>query len=88
MILQALVSYYETLARQGKIAKPGWCQAKISYALNIDSQGNLKGVILFVARGTERQKTLKVPRLLSMPEGENVLQVLKLSFYGITLYTF
>ena len=24
MILQSLVAYYETLARQGAIAKPGW----------------------------------------------------------------
>ena len=32
MILQSLVAYYETLARQGAIAKPGWGDYKISYA--------------------------------------------------------
>ena len=34
MILQSLVAYYETLARQGAIAKPGWGDYKISYAVN------------------------------------------------------
>ena len=80
MILQALVSYYETLARQGKIAKPGWCQAKISYALNIDSQGNLKGVIPLLQEEQRGKKTLKVPRLLSMPEGEKRSSDVKAQF--------
>ena len=39
MILQALVDYYEALAAKGKVAKLGWGNAKISYALNIDKQG-------------------------------------------------
>ena len=33
MILQALVDYYEALAAKGRVAKPGWGIAKISYAL-------------------------------------------------------
>ena len=33
MILQALVNYYESLAAQGKLAKPGWGEAKIYFAL-------------------------------------------------------
>ena len=45
MILQALVDYYEALAAKGKVAKPGWGMAKISYALNIDAQGDLLNVI-------------------------------------------
>ena len=27
MILQALVKEYESLAEQGKVSQPGWCQA-------------------------------------------------------------
>lgn len=41
MILQALTSYYEALAARGKIARPGWSPAKISYALEIDENGKL-----------------------------------------------
>lgn len=28
MILQALAKYYENLAEEGKVPKPGWCSAK------------------------------------------------------------
>ena len=45
MILQALVDYYEALAAKGKVAKPGWGNAKISYALNIDKQGRLLNLL-------------------------------------------
>lgn len=45
MILQALVDYYEALAAKGRVAKPGWGIAKISYALNLDKQGRLLNVI-------------------------------------------
>ncbi len=41
MILQSLVSYYEILAAQGKIAKPGWSPAKVSYALVLSQDGEL-----------------------------------------------
>ena len=34
MILQALVKEYESLAEQGKVSQPGWCQAKVSYEIN------------------------------------------------------
>lgn len=33
MILQSLVKLYETLADQGKVSRPGWCNAKVSYAV-------------------------------------------------------
>lgn len=45
MILQALTRYYEDLVRQGKIARPGWAKAKISYALCINERGELEQVI-------------------------------------------
>ena len=45
MILQALARYYEDLAAQGKIARPGWAKAKISYALCINERGELEQVI-------------------------------------------
>lgn len=45
MILQALVNHYETLAEQGKLCRPGWCQAKISYGLNLAKDGTLRGIV-------------------------------------------
>ncbi len=45
MILQALAQYYEDLAKQGKIARPGWARTKISYALCINESGELEQVI-------------------------------------------
>ena len=33
MILQALVQYYEDLLANGKITRPGWTSAKVSWAL-------------------------------------------------------
>lgn len=45
MILQSLVAYYETLARQGAIAKPGWGDYKISYAVNLNQQGEVIGIL-------------------------------------------
>ena len=41
MILQALNECYGALAKRGEISLPGWCDAKVSYALDIDEQGAL-----------------------------------------------
>lgn len=51
MILQALTQYYEDLAKQGKIARPGWARTKISYALCINEQGELEQVIPLLEEG-------------------------------------
>ena len=36
MILQALTQYYEELLAAGKITRPGWAKAKVSFALDLD----------------------------------------------------
>lgn len=69
MIIQALVEYYESLAAQGKIAKPGWCQAKISYGLNISKSGELLGVLTLTTEEKKGNKTVTVPRLINLPQG-------------------
>lgn len=45
MILQALTKYYEDLAEQGRIARPGWAKTKVSYALCINQSGELEQLI-------------------------------------------
>ena len=44
MILQALTEYYQALETRGEIAAPGWGESRISFALSIDSAGDLKRV--------------------------------------------
>lgn len=45
MILQALTEQYEALAEQGKLARPGWSDAKVTFALAINDGGELTQVL-------------------------------------------
>ena len=45
MILQALTKLYDDLVSKGKIPRPGWNPAKISYALCLDENGQLEYVL-------------------------------------------
>ncbi len=67
MILQALTDYYEILAQQNKVGRPGWTDAKISYALYIDETGELKQVVNVKVEGTQGKKTVLLPQLISLP---------------------
>ena len=68
MILQALVDYYEALVKQGKVAKPGWGLAKISYALNINKQGRLLNVIPLIVNKPKGKKMVEMPKNIRLPE--------------------
>lgn len=68
MILQALVNYYETLQNAGKIAQQGWCQAKVSFALNLDAEGRLKGIISLKTENTVGKKKVVLPAVRTVPE--------------------
>lgn len=68
MILQALVGYYETLAEQEKVSRRGWCRAKVSYALDIDVEGNLLGVISLKQEVERGKKTAWIPQMIEVPE--------------------
>lgn len=41
MILETLVRHYENLAKQGSVSKLGWCQAKVSYGINLTKDGTV-----------------------------------------------
>lgn len=66
MILQALCAYYDALADRGEISPPGWCDAKVSFALDLDESGALCGVIplKIVPPGGKKE----IPQLLRVPE--------------------
>ena len=44
MILQALVKHYENLVEKGKVSREGWCSAKVSYAVNLSSEGKVTAI--------------------------------------------
>lgn len=68
MILEALVRYYETQAKKGRISRPGWGKAKVSYALNINASGNLIGVINLKTPQPHGKKTVFTPQVFELPE--------------------
>lgn len=67
MILQALTGLFEDLVRQGKISKPGWAPAKISYVLCIDENGALIQVLPQFVEEQAGRKTVLRPRKMDMP---------------------
>lgn len=68
MILRALVDYYEILAQSGEISRPGYCKAKVSFALNLTPKGELLNVIPLKEEALRGKKTVEVPRSLEVPE--------------------
>lgn len=70
MILQALVKHYEDLAAQGEIAKPGWGQAKVSFALCLDDTGTLTQVISLKTEQPQGKKTALLPQSMELPAPE------------------
>lgn len=75
MILQALVKYYEDLERQKKLPKQGWCQAKVSYGINLSIDGDIKNILWLKEERQAGKKqiwisqTMKVPAMLTRSSG-------------------
>ena len=67
MILQALTRLFEDLVQQGKIARPGWGAAKISYALCLDENGTLEYVVPQMIEVQVGKKTQLRPTLMELP---------------------
>lgn len=67
MILQALVSYYETLAARGELPQPGWAPVKVSYVLNLDDQGDITTVVCIKEEVTRGKKKALVPQTIQLP---------------------
>ena len=67
MILQSLVKYYETLLSDEKVARQGWCQARVSFALNLDIDGRLKGVFSLKEEKERGNKKVWLPAIRMVP---------------------
>lgn len=68
MILQELVQHYEALAGQDKVSKPGWCQAKVAYALELNAEGELIGTLSLKRPETRGKKEILAPSMLEVPQ--------------------
>lgn len=68
MILQALVRYYETLLKQGKVEEPGWSVAKVSAEIQLDEEGKLLGILSLRNEVQRGKKTALTDSLLQVPE--------------------
>lgn len=75
MILQSLVQYYEALERRGEITRPGWCRAKVSFALELSHDGDLLRILPLTTETKKGKKTvseslpLKVPQMVTRSSG-------------------
>ena len=67
MILQSLTRLFEDLAQQGKIARPGWSPAKISYALCLNEGGGLEYVVPLLSEVQMGRKTQLRPTPMELP---------------------
>lgn len=68
MILQSLVSYYEVLAEQGKVTKPGWSVANVSGRLVLSEQGELIGFVPLKKEEERGKKIIEIPQSCRVPE--------------------
>lgn len=71
MILQALVKYYENMAKEGDLPRQGYCTGKVSYALSLSEEGELRGIINIRQRATRGKKEVEAPNSLTVPEQES-----------------
>ncbi|MGN1088175.1 MAG: type I-C CRISPR-associated protein Cas8c/Csd1 [Phascolarctobacterium sp.] len=51
-----------------KAAPQGWCQAKVAFALNLDIDGGIKGIISLKREEERGKKTVWVPSLRTVPQ--------------------
>lgn len=68
MILQALAKYYENLAEEGKVSRPGWCSAKVSYRINLSKEGEVQGIMSLKTEENRGKKSVWVPQSFLVPE--------------------
>ena len=68
MILRALVDYYKILAKAGKISRPGYCRAGVSFALNLAEDGTLISALPLKTEVPRGKKTVEAPKTLEVPE--------------------
>ncbi len=67
MILGALTDYYETLSNEGKLPKYGWTNKGISYAIDIDDEGQITQIISIKTLQRDAKSEKYVPQPIELP---------------------
>lgn len=68
MILQALVKEYEKLLEKDLVPEIGWCQANVSYAIELNEDGTIKEIHSLKINETMGKKQVWKPVKKSVPE--------------------
>lgn len=68
MILQSLVEYYEVLANEGIVSRPGWCSAKVSFGISLREDGSIRGVIDLRKEEVKGKKSVLLPTNIEVPQ--------------------
>lgn len=67
MILQSLVSLYDKLAEKGKLDRPGWQEAKVTYALQLNEDGGIRRAVSLMVPSIVGKKEKLVPTVIKVP---------------------
>ena len=92
MILQALVSCYEALAAKGKLERPGWLEAKVSWGLELNEDGTLRQIVplgLPDKKGKTTVTAMKLPVMEKRTVGikRTSFAIMQLICWGLTSRT-
>lgn len=68
MILQSLMQYYESLVEKGKVPRMGWCHAKVSCAIELNEDGQVKAIIPLKVSEMFGKKEVLVPQQMNVPQ--------------------
>ena len=67
MILHALTRHYEDLLSLGRIPRPGWGTAKVSYALDLSLEGEILALLPLKTEQLRGKKAELLPRKMEVP---------------------
>ena len=68
MILQSLVAYYEALARNGVVQRPGWAYVRVSYKVILRADGTSRDIVSVKKAEKRGKKEVLVPWEIEAPE--------------------
>lgn len=67
-MIRSLVNYYEVLAKENKVPKPGWSIAKVSLGVDLSEEGKVLGFIPLTVKTERGKKVIYQPQSLKVPE--------------------
>ena len=68
MMLQALVKYYENLSKIKSVVQPGYSNADISFAININKEGEVIDLLPMRVEAQRGKKVVDIPQKIVVPE--------------------